>query len=62
MKCPESGFTLIELMIVLAIIGIVLSAIYFIANIYMYAVLGEEGIKDFQQNLIEKLKQQQEVE
>jgi hypothetical protein len=61
---PElyDGYSNINTGRVLAIIGIVLSAIYFIANIYMYAVMGEEGIKDFQQNLIEKLKQQQELE
>jgi len=47
---------------VLAIIGIVLSSIYLIANIYMYAVWGEQGIKDFQQNLLEKIKHQQEME
>ena len=40
---------------ILAIIGIVLSSIYLLANIYMYAVWGEEGIKDFQENLIEKI-------
>ena len=64
MENPElyQGYSNINTGKVLAIIGIVLSAIYFMANIYMYAVLGEEGIKDFQQNLIEKLKQQQEVE
>lgn len=47
---------------VLAIIGIILSSIYLLANIYMYAVWGEEGIKDFQENLIEKIKQRQEME
>jgi hypothetical protein len=46
----------------LAIIGIVLSVIYLIVNVYMYVVLGEEGIKDFQENLIEKIKHQQEME
>ena len=61
---PElyDGYPNINIGRVLAIIGIVLSAIYFIINIYMYAVMGEEGIKDFQQNLMEKLKQQEEVE
>ena len=47
---------------VLAIIGIILSSIYLLANVYMYAVWGEEGIKDFQENLIEKIKQRQEME
>lgn len=45
---------------ILAIIGIILSSIYFIFNIYLYAVVGEEGIKDFQQNLMEKIKYEQE--
>lgn len=47
---------------VLAILGIVLSAVYILINIYMYVALGEEGIKDFQENLIEKIKHQQEME
>lgn len=61
---PEQyeGYANINTGKVLAIIGIVLSSIYLIANIYMYAVWGEEGIKDFQENLMEKLKQQQEME
>lgn len=61
---PEhyEGFSNINTGRILAIIGIVLSAIYLIVSIYMYAVLGEEGIKDFQQNLMEKIKHQQEME
>ena len=61
---PEqySGYSNINTGRILAIIGIVLSSIYLIANIYMYAVWGEEGIKDFQQNLLEKIKHQQEME
>jgi M penetrans paralogue family 26 len=61
---PEQyeGYSNINTGRILAIIGIVLSSIYLIANIYMYAVWGEEGIKDFQQNLLEKIKQQQEME
>ncbi len=46
----------------LAIIGIVLSTIYFICTVYLYVVVGEAGMKDFQQNLIEKIKQQEEQE
>lgn len=45
---------------VLAIIGIILGSIYFIFTIYLYAVVGQDGLKDFEQNLIEKMKQQQE--
>jgi hypothetical protein len=56
------GYSNINTGRILAIIGIVLSAIYFIINIYMLVVLGEQGIKDFQQNLIEKIKHQQEMD
>jgi hypothetical protein len=61
---PElyEGYSNINTGRILAIIGIVLSAIYFIINIYMLVVLGEQGIKDFQQNLIEKIKHQQEMD
>ena len=45
---------------ILAIIGIILSSIYLIFTIYLYFVVGEAGMKDFQQNLMEKLKSQQE--
>lgn len=64
MENPEmyQGYSNITTGRVLAIIGIVLSSIYLLINIYMYAVLGEAGIKDFQQNLIEKIKHQQEME
>ena len=45
---PEQyeGYSNINTGRVLAIIGIVLSSIYLVANVYMYVVLGEEGIKD----------------
>jgi hypothetical protein len=56
------GYSNINTGRILAIIGIVLSVIYLIVNVYMYVVLGEEGIKDFQENLIEKIKHQQEME
>ncbi|MFN9112055.1 MAG: CCC motif membrane protein [Bacteroidota bacterium] len=61
---PEiyEGYSNINTGRILAIIGIVLSSIYLIANIYMYVALGEEGIKEFQENLIEKIKHQQEME
>jgi predicted PurR-regulated permease PerM len=59
---PEiyDGYNLINTGKILAIIGIVLSTIYLIFTIYIYAVVGEEGMKDFQQNLIEKMKYEQE--
>src|SRR6478736_6625495 len=43
---------------VLAIIGIVLSAIYMMFTIYLLS-LGEKGMKDFQENLMEKAKHMQ---
>jgi hypothetical protein len=45
---------------ILAIIGIILSSIYLLFTIYIFAVVGEDGMKDFQQNLLEKIKQQEE--
>ena len=45
---------------ILAIIGVVLSAIYFMVNIYLYAVVGEEGMKDMMENLKEKIEYEQE--
>lgn len=44
---------------ILAIIGIALSGIYLIFTIYFLS-LGEQGMKDFQQNLMEKMKHQEE--
>lgn len=44
---------------ILSIIGIILSAISLMCYIYLFS-LGEEGMKDFQQNLIEKMKYEQE--
>ncbi len=59
---PElyDGYSNINTGKILAIIGIVLSSLYLLTTIYMYVVMGEEGIKDFQQNLMEKMKYQQE--
>jgi len=37
-----------------------LSAIYFMVNIYLYAVVGEEGMKDMMENLKEKIEYEQE--
>lgn len=45
---------------VLAIIGIVLSSVYLIFNIYIYVVVGPDGIKAWQENLMEKVKYEQE--
>lgn len=45
---------------ILAIIGVVLSALYFMVNIYLYAVVGEQGMKDMMENLKEKMKYEQE--
>lgn len=44
---------------ILAIIGIVLSAIYLMFTIYFLS-LGEEGRKEFQENLMEKMKHMEE--
>ena len=61
---PElyQGYSNINTGRILAIIGIILSTIYFLFNIYLYVFVGEEALKDFQQNLIEKMKYQQEQE
>jgi M penetrans paralogue family 26 len=58
---PElyDGYSNINTGRILAIIGIVLSSLCLIANLYFYIVLGEQGMKDFQQNLIEKMKYEQ---
>lgn len=45
---------------VLAIIGIVLSSFYLIFNIYIYTVIGPDGIQAWQENLMEKIKYEQE--
>jgi hypothetical protein len=45
---------------ILAIIGIILSSIYLVFTLYIFVVVGEDGMKDFQQNLLEKIKQQEE--
>lgn len=59
---PElyEGYSNIKTGRILAIIGIILSSIYLIFTIYLYAVVGEEGLKDFQENLMEKMKYEQE--
>lgn len=45
---------------ILAIIGVVLSSIYFLLNIYLYVFVGEQGIKAMEKNIMEKIKYQQE--
>ena len=59
---PElyEGYSNINTGRILAIIGIVLSSVYLIFNIYLYAVVGEKGMEDFRQNLMEKLKYQEQ--
>lgn len=47
---------------ILAIIGVCLSTVYLIFMIYMYAVVGEEGIQDFKHNLQIKMEQQKNEE
>lgn len=44
---------------ILAIIGIILSVIYLIITIYMYAVIGEAGMMEMMENLQLKMEQQQ---
>lgn len=59
---PElySNYKNLNLGRILSIIGMVLSSIYLIFNIYLYIFVGEQGIKDIQDNLMEKMKYQQE--
>ncbi len=45
---------------ILGIIGIILSSIYLISTIYLFVFVGEQGIKDMEKNILEKLKYQQE--
>jgi hypothetical protein len=47
---------------ILAVIGVVLSSIYLIFSVYLYVFVGEQGIKDMEKNLMEKMKYQQEQE
>lgn len=61
MENPEQydGFKNISTGKILAIIGIVLSAIYLILTIYFYVAIGQEGMMEMQQNWIEKMQQNQ---
>ena len=47
---------------ILSIIGIVLSSIYLILTVYLYVVVGEQGMKEMMENLQEKAKYQQAQE
>jgi uncharacterized protein MpPF26 len=59
---PENyeGFSNINTGRILAIIGIVLSSVYLLINLYMWIFIGAEGMQEMQQNLMEKLKYAQE--
>ena len=61
---PElyEGYSNINIGKVLAVIGIVLSAIYLVFTIYMKINFTDEEMIGIQQNLLEKLKHQQEEE
>ena len=45
---------------ILAIIGIVLSSVYLIVTIYMWATLGEQGMMEMMENLQLKMQEQQQ--
>ena len=45
---------------ILAIIGLIMSIITFIVMFYLIVYVGEERLKDWQQNLMEKAKYQEE--
>ena len=45
---------------ILAIIGVVISAVYLAIVIFMYVTLGVEGIKEFEENLKDKLEYEQQ--
>lgn len=44
---------------ILAIIGISLSALYLIVNIYFYATIGAEGLQEIQQEWIRQIQERQ---
>lgn len=45
---------------ILAIIGISLSAVYLAVTIFAYVVIGEDGIKEWQENLQNKIEYEQQ--
>ncbi len=59
---PElySGYSNVNTGKILAIIGIILSSLYLIFTIYMKVSFTDEELKGIQENLIEKLQQNQE--
>lgn len=61
MENPElySNYGNLNIGRILSIIGIVLTAIYLIFVVYMYAVVGEDGMREWQKDLQIKLEQQQ---
>ena len=61
---PElyDGYGNINIGRVLAIIGIILSSIYLIFTLYLKVNYTDDELQDLQQNLIEKMKQRQEME
>lgn len=54
-----SGFQNVKIGKILAIIGLVLSAIYLIVNIYVYVAIGPEALEEMQKEWIEQLQQNQ---
>lgn len=61
LESPElySNYSNLNIGRILAIIGIALSAITLVANIYFYTVVGEEGMQDFLENLKTKVEQRE---
>lgn len=55
------GYSNLNLGRTLAILGLVLSSIYLLVTIYLYATIGQEGINDMVKNLMEKARYQQEL-
>lgn len=62
MENPElyQGYSNINIGKVMAIIGIILSSVYLLFMLYLKISYTDEELKDIQQNLIEKMKAQQE--
>jgi len=59
LESPEnySGYQNVKTGKILAYVGIVLSVIYLCYTIYIYAVLGQEGIMDMQNQILEQMGQ-----
>ena len=64
MENPElyDGYGNINIGKVFAVIGIILSSIYLMFTIYLKVNYTNEELQDLQQNLIEKMKQREEME